>query len=323
MGLLSSGEVWAADGLSLYVTRDDGSHWQLFHPPGIGGDLATSLTGFASAGTKDMWLGGITGRGFGTRAHPTVPARARLVFSYGSVDHTTDGAAAGPRPLCPNVVSQARSASPTPSTAAPSARRLVAARTRPRGRLYRTLDGGRSWQVRRCPSKGCWSRRTAVAQLPSEPSEGFAASSYASSLGSLYRTSDGWRKWQQVTMPVPPGYSDRAVFGTPQFFSAELGVVPALLEQRSTGAPALVVFTTDDGGLKWSAVQTPAGKDLGPYLADGTVPFSAASESSWSAYPAHGSIPLGTEGPNGQGRHRARLPRWRRPSGPVRLSPDG
>ena len=192
-----------------------------------------------------------------------------------------------------------------------------------RGRLYRTLDGGRSWQVRRCPSKGCWSRRTAVAQLPSEPSEGFAASSYASSLGSLYRTSDGWRKWQQVTMPVPPGYSDRAVFGTPQFFSAELGVVPALLEQRSTGAPALVVFTTDDGGLKWSAVQTPAGKDLGPYLADGTVPFSAASESSWSAYPAHGSIPLGTEGPNGQGRHRARLPRWRRPSGPVRLSPDG
>jgi hypothetical protein len=131
MGLLSSGEVWAADGLSLYVTRDDGSHWQLFHPPGIGGDLATSLTGFASAGTKDMWLGGITGRGFGTCAHPTVPARARLVFSYGSVDHTTDGAAAGPRPLCPNVVSQARSASPTPSTAAPSARRLVAARTRP------------------------------------------------------------------------------------------------------------------------------------------------------------------------------------------------
>jgi photosystem II stability/assembly factor-like uncharacterized protein len=287
MGLVTAGEGWAANGLWLYFTRDDGAHWQLLHPPGIGGDLANNLTGFASVGSRDMWFAGITGRGFGTCQHPSVPARSGLVFVYGAVDRSTDDGRSWSEAKLPDcgVAGSLSFANAKDGYALGPA--STGTYEPARGRLYRTLDGGRSWQVvGPVPFGGALGepRSGSSIAFPSVD-DGLAVSSYASSGGSLYRTSDGGSRWQEVALPVPPGYSARALFGTPQFFSPKLGVVPALLKQDRTSAEALAVFTTDSGGRQWALARAPADKALALYPAQGTVPFSAATASSWFSYP--------------------------------------
>jgi photosystem II stability/assembly factor-like uncharacterized protein len=287
MGLVTPREGWVANGLSLFFTRDGGTDWQLLHPPGIGGDLANSLTSFASVGTQDMWFGAIAGRGFGTCQHPTVPARSGLVFVYGSVDRTTDGGRSWSEVRLPDcgVAGSLSFANADDGYALGPASTATLAPAQ--GRLYRTVDGGRSWQVvGPVPFGGALvaPRSGSSIAFPS-PGNGFAVSSYARSAGSLYRTSDGGRQWQEVALPMPPGYSAAALFGTPQFFSAQVGLVPALVKQAGTGAKALVVFTTDDGGRHWATARAPSDRALALYPAQGTVPFSAATASSWAAYP--------------------------------------
>jgi len=108
---------------------------------------------------------------------------------------------------------------------------------------------------------------------------------------------------------VAPGYLASALFGTPQFFSAQVGLVPALVKQAGTGAEALVVFTTDDGGRHWGTARAPSDKALALYPAQGTVPFSAATALLLGRYPGPGCTPLATEEQPGRRRHLARWPR--------------
>jgi photosystem II stability/assembly factor-like uncharacterized protein len=281
MGLASATEGWVANGVSLFLTRDDGAHWNLLRLPGIEGDLATNLTGFASAGPQYLWFGGITGKGFGTCQHPTAPAGSSSVFAWGSVDRSTNGGHSWSEvrlPGCGVVTSLSFSSTKDGYALGPAATGTLAPY---RGRLYRTVNGGRSWQlVSSVPFGG------ALVAPPSgsstafpSPSEGFAVSSYGTTAGWLYRTADGGKHWQKVALASPAGYSGPALFGTPQFFSANVGLVPALLKQKATGRGALVVFLTRDGGQHWAAVFAPPGNP-----SQGTVPFTAASPSHWFVY---------------------------------------
>lgn len=287
MGLVTPQEGWVANGLSLFFTRDGGTDWQLLHPPGIGGDLANSLTSFASVGAQDMWFGGITGRGFGTCRHPTVPARSGLVFVYGSVDRTTNGGRSWSEVRLPDcgVAGSLSFANAEDGYALGPASSATLAPAK--GRLYRTVDGGRTWQVvGPVPFGGALvePRSGSSIAFPS-PGEGFAVSSYGGTTGYFYRTSDGGRQWEEVGLPMPLSYSAAGLFGTPQFFSAYAGLVPALVKQDGTGAEALVVFTTHDGGLRWGMACAPSDKAFARYPTQGTVPFSAATASYWAAYP--------------------------------------
>ncbi|HSP82014.1 MAG TPA: glycoside hydrolase domain-containing protein [Myxococcaceae bacterium] len=113
------------------------------------------------------------------------------------------------------------------------------------GRLFRTTDGGRSWE-----------------SLPPPPAAGrilFVDAGRGFMVGApvaekLYTTEDGGRSWREL--PLASGF---ALYGVPVFHSASEGVVAVTLPGE---APRLVLFATRDGGRTWqedASFDLPAG----------------------------------------------------------------
>jgi hypothetical protein len=107
--------------------------------------------------------------------------------------------------------------------------------------LYRTQDGGATWQRLEAPSSG--TVRFVTATL------GFISGGPAGD--KLFVTRDGGTSWQAVTVDLPQAFSQALpVYGTPSFKDARTGVLPVTL--GGTGATAVAFYLTSDGGATWT-----------------------------------------------------------------------
>ena len=103
------------------------------------------------------------------------------------------------------------------------------------GSLYRTLDGGSTWQLMRTP--------------PGGPNLVFASANKGWNLGDrLYATDDGGGTWKPVDSPLPP-----SVTGDLAFRDDGEGWLGAALETPT-------VYHTLDGGTSWTPVTIPVGE---------------------------------------------------------------
>lgn len=99
-------------------------------------------------------------------------------------------------------------------------------------RIFRTRDGGATWRVTRL---GGW-RVSQIAMASSRV--GYAAADEPGVASAVLRTADGGRSWQEV-LELPAGASLLAAFG----------------RSRATVMSDGRFWSTDDGGLRWHAVQ--------------------------------------------------------------------
>jgi len=125
--------------------------------------------------------------------------------------------------------------------------------------IYRTTDGGTSWDM------------FGVAPLDGPiafVSETSGWGTGGAEASALYQTVDEGKSWGEQSLPRPNGYSgEDASFGTPVFFDTSTGV----LEEFLTGSQqaAVDVLTTHDAGNNW-VTSTPLG--LSGDLAAGAIP---------------------------------------------------
>jgi photosystem II stability/assembly factor-like uncharacterized protein len=128
--------------------------------------------------------------------------------------------------------------------------------------LYRTSDGGRSWQ--RIGSG------PATSQLPVTSDDGYGTvppftanvqmsflnattgwligSTYAPADSWLYATHDAGNTWQRVALSLPAQSQDS---WPPHFFDAQNAIFPVLVSGPG-GASQTAIYTTHDGGQTWS-----------------------------------------------------------------------
>jgi len=107
--------------------------------------------------------------------------------------------------------------------------------------LYRTQDGGATWERLEAPSGGIVRFVT--------PTLGFISGGPTGD--KLFVTRDGGTSWQAVTVELPQAFSQALpVYGTPSFKDAKTGVLPVTL--GGTGATAVAFYLTSDGGATWT-----------------------------------------------------------------------
>lgn len=143
------------------------------------------------------------------------------------------------------------------------------------GRLFATTDGGHTWEERTLPLG------EPVAFI--DPQRGWVAGSPAGN--QLYHTRDGGRTWEAQSLPLSsallPGapLPGQLLVGLPHFTDRQTGVLPVTSTDASR--PALLLFTTDDGGESWELAET---LNLDPADPPETpLPFSLGPDGWWWA----------------------------------------
>jgi photosystem II stability/assembly factor-like uncharacterized protein len=133
--------------------------------------------------------------------------------------------------------------------------------------IYKTADGGASWQLIVSPDKnsslmpcsksGVWFR---------DANHGYLAGNcYGVVKGLyLYGTTDGGATWKPVDLPAPAGMpnaftKDSIACGAdaPRFFDAQKGLLGVTCIDSAANKPARWVYQTKDGGASWSSAAMP------------------------------------------------------------------
>jgi photosystem II stability/assembly factor-like uncharacterized protein len=267
-GLVAPGVGWAANGLGLYWTTDSGKHWRGITPPQIGaiGDAVARIVDIAAVGSRHIWVAAADVRGNATTA---LAGSGR----HSALESTSDAG----RTWRSAVLPQCDACGATSLSFIDARRGFALARLRAPSRLYRTVDGGRRWD--------------AVGSVPVtgplvfvDARVGWAVGSHAQA---LYRTTDGGRTWGPVELRPPQRYAgDDVTVGVPRSFGAGTGVVPVRYRSPNR-AQHVVVYTTADGGARWSAHPAPAAALAGPQTwgVPAALPFAAASARVWVLFP--------------------------------------
>jgi photosystem II stability/assembly factor-like uncharacterized protein len=265
-GLFAPGFGWAMNGLGLWLTRDGGAHWRTITPPPVAaiGDAVARINQIVFVDRRHGWISASDVRG-----GALLPNGSTRHFE---VERTTDGGRTWQSVIPPgcaicggayvSFVDDRHGYALTGAEPAP--------------RLYATTDGGKNWRlVSRRPFSG--------PLVFVDRARGFVAKG-----GTLYRSIDGGRRWRAAALVVPPRYTGQAKTVTaPSFFGTRDGVVAVRFLDPTTRAQHLVVYTTSDSGATWSPRTLPTWIDLRGYsfgFAGGTIPFSAASATTWIVF---------------------------------------
>ena len=174
--MFDGSDVWAANGLGIWRTDDNGNHWHEILPANlVGDDPAVRLTGFGWSGSQHLW--------FSASEAGDVTKQGLRGFA---IERSADGGRTWRWTALPSCAGCSMSFSfvnPTHGFALGS-----------NGNLYSTFDGGASWSL-------------VPTLLPRSdvPALDFVSSElgWSSSGRLLERTTDGGRTWERVVLPGP------------------------------------------------------------------------------------------------------------------------
>jgi hypothetical protein len=224
---VSDDELWAANGGVIELSRDGGQRWTIVTPPNlVGDDPGTRLAGFASYGANDLWFA----------AGSAADAASHGMRGF-AIEHSADAGRTWSWTGVPGCTS---CSTMSLSFVSPEAGWALGSN----GNLWATTSGGRRWsRVAKTPS--------AVDGLPNGIDFIDGTTGWLTASPSLYRTVDGGRRWRRITLPEARG--DRPTrLGTPHFFDANAGEIPAVLTDGSA-----VVYATADEGVSWTTEPAP------------------------------------------------------------------
>lgn len=246
-------ELWAANGVVLARSNDDGAHWADITPPNlVGDDPGARIAGFASVGSRNLWFAA------------TAAGDATLALQRGfAVEHSTNGGQTWRYTAIPSCSGCSMSLSFL------DARRGWAFGSN--GNLYATADGGTRWSLRaKAPAS--------ANALPAALDRTTATAGWLATGNALYTTNDGGRSWDRVSLPGSGPHGARSVIvGAPRFFDPKTGIVPAVLSDGST-----VIDRTVDAGRRWSMLHVPVERLVGLPSSWAAPALSAGSANVWS-----------------------------------------
>ncbi len=281
---------WAVNGLALFLTTDGGTHWRTITPPALrrAGDPVARIVDLDVVDSRTIWISAADVPG-------TVQANGSLRHS--ELERSDDGGRRWRSVVLPGCLACSGASLSFVDHADGFALVPFSSGGVPSPRLYRTGDGGATWQVVSAPPAGGRLLFTSRSRgwLVTDPSR-WAGPTHSRPLGGgvLYRTTDGGRSWRRARLPVPARYRGHAAtVGVPRFFGLRDGVVPVRFRDAKTRAQQLVVYSTHDGGLRWTTSLGPSQADLrtsqwGIPQASG---FSAATPRDWALF-ANGVVYL-------------------------------
>jgi len=111
-----------------------------------------------------------------------------------------------------------------------------------RGRLFRTTDGGATWNRATIP--------IADSLRFISPDRGWIAGGPSGK--ELFVTDDGGDTWQPQAVTPPPDVPPLYVVGLPSFIGGQMGVLPVQFT-GTTGATIFDLYTSTDGGHTWTS----------------------------------------------------------------------
>ena len=212
------GRVWSTTGDQLWRSDDGGRRWTAM--PRIGAGIGTLAADPRTRG--GLWAGGRNGLFHSPNGRVWKEVRPARTERLGVEDVAV-------APADPRVVWVAGYA--TTATGASLGTRL-----------YRSVDGGRSWQRRENGLPGAVTR---LAFDPERPEVLFAAAG-----GGVFGSSDGGASWQQLSSPA-------AVSASPENIRWEIvasPVAPLMLYANLNGYESEVVYRSRDAGATWQVV---------------------------------------------------------------------
>ena len=273
MGLMTACEGWATTCQGLFLTGDGGRTWKDITPPNLRKVSCVSdhVGAVATLGRSQLWVSAINVPWLYVGA-----CRGCINPPGAGLDHTTD---AGTTWRSTGACGQGGCAFSEMSFSTPVDGIGLD------GYIASTNDGGQRWRlagygigrnlsaVARGPGGVVW----AAIGEPSPPLHGH---------GELARLLVGrgcacTLATAPVALPALPGRGAPLAVGAPVFFGPRDGVVAARTAGPSRNG-ALVVYTTADGGSRWTAHEGPPASPA-RYPDDGEfdLPFAAASAKDW------------------------------------------
>jgi hypothetical protein len=248
--------------------------------PGLRGDIVANLTAAAAPGPGDLVLASYARALYGSCAHPTGPANSHgIELPIGKMAVSTNAGRTWRATTLPGCVLP-RSLSFLNAKVGFAV--VVGGHSNPlRPALYVTKDGARTWRL--------------IAPMPfsgpidfTSGDDGFAVAANfiepealdSGVTGALYRTRTVVEAGSpsRSALRAPPrnhrGVPDAALLRRSD------GVVAAVAVNHRTGRDSLVVYSTTEGGRRWSRHRLPSDMRLRSYVAQReAVPFSALSPS--------------------------------------------
>ena len=258
IGLADDSVGWAADGIGIYLTTDQGRSWRTITPPNLANeDVSGRIGAMDAVGQSDLWL-----------VLEDVPGLVPYSQSEdGSdrgqgIDRSTDGGQTWTFSALPGCLQECGANLSVSFVDPEHGFATIGPALHGPTMLFSTDDGGATWtRLGGLPDLGevVVDGPGPTAQIVfSSALDGWAVTGptfggsgqQTSPGGVLYRTTDGGASWSPAS-----GLPSKDQFALPTFFGTHTGVVlsnPAGVPKQSTS-----VFVTDDGGVTWTAHRLP------------------------------------------------------------------
>jgi hypothetical protein len=283
IGLADDSIGWAADGLGIYLTADQGRSWRTITPPNLANeDVSGRIGAMDAVGQSDLWL-----------VLEDVPGLVPYSQSKdGSdrgqgIDRSTNGGQTWTFSALPGCLQECGANLSVSFVDPERGFATIGPALHGPTMLFSTDDGGATWtRLGRLPDLGevvVDGPGPTVQIVFSSALDGWAVTGptfgdsgqQTSPGGVLYRTTDGGASWSRA-----PGLSSRDQLALPTFFGKHTGVMlsnPEGVPRQSTS-----VFVTDDGGVTWTAHRLPTIAGLASFKPKGLgFRFAAIGPANW------------------------------------------
>jgi hypothetical protein len=280
MGLTTTSKGWADTCEGLYLTGDDGGRWTDVTPPNLAHVSCVSehIGTVRTLGTSDLWVSAIDVPWL------NVGDCGGCVDPPGSaLDSTTDGGTSwhstGSCGALGCAFTEMNFVNPRQGIGSD-------------GYIESTNDGGRTWTfvgygpknslgpLELAPDGRMWG---VIGDESTNPPQGRIAAltgGGSCGCGSAPATAIGS---SSVELGSVAPYGEAPTESALPTFFGDHGVLPALLVDPTRHLDTLVIYTTADGGSRWTEHRGPVGADLASFPDNGQfdVPFSAYGPTRW------------------------------------------